>query len=183
MANTTKINMANNTSRHSLVTTVLATALLFIGLAVRADEGGLDVYVGRWDVHVKTLRPQKSEVSYVEVYEWVLDHKFLRGQTGGKPDGTEDVIYATYDQQAKGYPFWIFSSSGSYSYLPPATWDVRKRTMEWSSPKQWVRQWNISFRGRCDFPDEQTRHCTFVTKDWKGAVLLEQEFSAVRRDD
>ena len=162
-----------------LVIAVLGSTLLFTTSAVCAEPGGLDVFVGHWDMHVTTLQPKKSEISYTEVYEWVLDRQFIRGQTGRKPDGSEDVIYGTYDAQAKGYPFWIFSSSGSYVYLAPATWNTRTRTMEWKNPAGW----DISYQGRCNFPDENTRHCSMIQKDWKGTVLLEQQWSAVRRDD
>ena len=165
-------------SRRYLSIAVLITAGFFAGPVVHADPGGLDVFIGRWEMHVTTLQPKRSETIYMEVYEWVLDGQFIRGQTGRKSDGTEDVIYGTYDAQAKGYPFWIFSSSGSYVYLAPATWNARKRIMEWRSPAGW----DITYRGRCNFPDENTRHCTMIQKDWKGKVLLEQEWSAVRRD-
>ena len=63
--------------------------------------------------------------------------------------------------------------------LAPAIWNARKQTMEWKNPAGW----DITYRGRCNFPDENTRHCTMIQKDWKGTVLLEQEWSAVRRDD
>jgi hypothetical protein len=173
------MQMPDDTVTRNLAIALLGTACFFTGPLVRADQGGLDGFVGRWDVRVATLQPEKSEVTYTEVYAWVLDRQFLRGQTGRKTDGTEDVIYATYDAQAKGYPFWIFSSSGSYVYLAPATWNARTRIMEWKNPAGW----DISYRGRCSFSDENTRHCTMIQKDWKGKVLLEQEWSAVRRDD
>lgn len=162
-----------------LTIAVLSAACFSTAPVVHADQGGLDVFVGRWDVRVATLQPEKSEVTYTEVYEWVLGDKFLRGQTGRKTDGTEDVIYGTYDSQAEGYPFWIFSSTGTYVYLAPATSDARKRIMEWKNPTGW----DISYRGRCSFPDDKTRHCTMIQKDWKGKVLLEQKWSAVRRND
>ena len=128
---------------------------------------------------MKTLQPEKPDVTYVETYEWVLHRQFLRGKTKHKSDGTEDVIFAGYDPQTKGYPFSIFSSTGTYIYLAPATWDARNRIIEWKNPPQW----DISYRGRCIFPDENTRRCTLIMKDWKGKVLLEQESSAVRRND
>jgi len=164
---------------HKLIIAVLAAATSSIGPLAHADEGGLDVFVGRWNVHVKTLQPKKSEVTYTEAYEWVLDGQFLRGQTGRKSDGTEDIIFATYDKQSKGYPFWIFSSSGSFTYLAPGTWDARTRTMEWNNPAEF----DIAYRSRCIFPDKNTRHCTLMVKDWKGTVLSEVEWSAIRRRD
>ena len=170
------------TAKHlwqKLIIAVLTAATCSIGSLVHADEGGLDVFVGRWNVHVTTLQPQKSEVTYTEAYEWVLDGQFLRGQTGRKSDGTEDIIFATYDKQSKGYPFWIFSSSGSFTYLAPGTWDAGTLTMEWNNPAEF----DIAYRSRCTFPDKNTRHCTLMVKDWKGTVLSEVEWSALRRRD
>ena len=169
--------------RSALRRPVIAVALIgtlgLPGLAARADEGGLEKFVGRWDVRVKTLEPRKPELIYIETYEWVLRRRFIRGRTEQKSDGTEDLMVAGYDPKTKGYPFWIFSSTGTYLYLPPATWDARNRIMEWKSPPQW----DVLYHGRCVFPDENTRSCTLILKDWKGKVLLEQEASAVRRRD
>lgn len=169
--------MSSSELWHKLIVLVLAAATCFAVPLAKADEGGLENFVGDWDVHVRTLRPKPSEVRYTETYEWVLDGKFLRGQTGRKPDGTRDIIFATYDEQSQGYPFWIFSSSGSYSYLAPGTWDARALIMEWRNPAEF----DIVYRSRCHFPDRNNRHCTLLVKDWKGTVLSELEWSAVRR--
>jgi hypothetical protein len=171
--------MVSCTLTRYLIFAVLFNTLFFTASVAYAEQDGLDRFVGRWDVSVHTLQPEESRVTYTEVYEWVLDRQFLRGQTGRKSDGTEDVIYATYDEQAGGYPFWIFSSSGTHVYLPPAIWDARTRILEWKNPGEW----DISYRGRCSFPDEDTRQCNMIMKDWKGKVLLDQEWTAVRRDD
>jgi hypothetical protein len=149
------------------------------GPAARAQESALAKFVGRWDVRLKTLQPQKPDLTYIETYEWVLNGQFVRARTERKSDGTEDMIIAGYDPQTKGYPFWIFSSTGTYMYLAPATWDARNQIMEWKNPPQL----DISYQGRCIFPDENTRRCTLIMKDWMGKVLLEQESSAVRRND
>ena len=117
--------MTTYTITRSQIIFVVAVVFGFLAPGVHADESVLDRFVGSWKVRVKTLQPAKPDITYTEKYEWVLDHQFLRGRTGRKSDGTEDVIYATYDPQAKGYPFWIFSSSGTYVYLPPATWNGR----------------------------------------------------------
>src|SRR5262249_12801749 len=92
-------------------------ALLVIGLAAapaRAQDNALEKFVGRWDVRVKTLQPEKPDLTYIETYEWMLDRKFVRGRTEGKTDGTEDMVVGGYDAKTNRYPFWIFSSSGTY---------------------------------------------------------------------
>ena len=157
-------------------------ALLVIGItavSARAQDNALEKFVGRWDVRVKTLQPQKSDLTYIEIYEWMLDRKFVRARTEGKADGTEDMVVGGYDAKTNGYPFWIFSSSGTFMYLEPGTWDARNRTMEWKSPPRL----DVSYQGRCTFTDDNTRRCTLVIKNWLGRALLEQESIAVRRND
>jgi uncharacterized protein DUF1579 len=157
-------------------------ALLVIGLtaaSAHAQDNVLEKFVGRWDVRVKTLQPQKPDLTYIETYEWMLDRKFVRARTEGKTDGTEDMVVGGYDAKTNGYPFWIFSSSGTFMYLAPGTWDARNRTMEWKSPPLF----DVSYLGRCTFTDDNTRRCTLVLKNWLGKVLLEQESSAARRND
>jgi Protein of unknown function (DUF1579) len=154
--------------------------LLVIGFAdasARAQDA-LEKFVGRWDVRVKTLQPQKPDIPYVETYEWMLDRKFVRARTEGKTDGTEDMVVVGYDQKVNGYPSWIFSSSGTFLYLTPGTWDARNRTMEWKSPPLL----DVSYQARCTL-DDNTRRCTLVLKNWLGKVLLEQESIATRRND
>jgi len=139
----------------------------------------LEKFVGRWDVRVKSLQPQQADISYIEIYEWILDRKFIRARTEGKTDGTEDMVVGGYDLKTNGYAFWIFSSTGTFLTLAPGTWDARSRTMEWKSPLLL----DVSYQTRCTFPDDNTRRCTLVIKNWLGKVLQDQESSAVRRND
>ncbi len=154
------------------------TSLLLCS-SVYADEGGLEVFIGNWDLHAITLQPERKEVRYRERYQWTLDGKFIKGRAGPKPDGTRDDIYGTYDAKSGGYPFWVFSSSGSYLYLPPATWDARKRVMEWKNPANL----DFNYQSSCHFPDNNTRRCRLIMTDWKGKVLQELEWTATRRKD
>ena len=89
------------------------------------------------------------------------------------------VVFATYDENADGYPFWIFSSTGSYTYLPPASWSERKRTMTWKNPPQF----DINYRSQCEFPSDALRRCHLIMKDWKGKVLSEMTWTAERLAD
>jgi uncharacterized protein DUF1579 len=173
------MTMATRTPGWKIVMTALAALVCLAGAPARADDNALAKYIGRWDVRVKNLQPKGPDVTYIENYQWVLQRKFIRATTEGKSDGTEDLIVAGYDPKTKGYPFWIFSSSGTYVYLPSAAWDARQRIMTWENPPQM----DITYRLRCIFPDDNNRRCTLITKDWKGKVLIEQESSAVRRKD
>jgi len=170
--------MASRIFVPAVIVAALASAVCLVGPSARAEEGALEKYIGRWDVRVKTRQPKKPDVTYIETYEWMLGRRFLRGTTEQKSDGTEDLFVLGYDAKVKGYPFWIFSSSGTYLSQAPGTWDARKRVMEWKNPPQW----DISYSGRCVFPDDDTRRCTLIMKDWRGKVLLDQEATAVRRD-
>ncbi len=155
----------------------LAIGLCLAGPTARAQDNALDKFVGRWDVRVKTLEPEKPDLTYTETYEWVLGHQFIRATTEGKSDGTEDLVIAGRDPKTNGYPFWIYSSTGTSMFLAPGTWDARSQTMEWTSPALS----DVSYHARCSFPDASTRRCTLIIKNWFGKVLLEQETSAVRR--
>lgn len=142
-----------------------------------ADLKVLERYIGNWDIQAHTLQPEASTASYQETYEWVLDRKFIRGKTGRKQDGSFDIVFGTYDANADGYPFWIFSSSGSYLYLPPAVWSEHEQAMDWENPSSL----DINYRSRCRFPSNDRRQCHMIIKDWKGKVILEMEWTARRR--
>jgi hypothetical protein len=159
--------------------TILLSVLCLAASSARAQDSVLEKYIGRWDVTVKTLQPQKAEQTYIETYEWMLDRKFVRAKTEGKADGTEDMVVGGYDAMTNKYPFWIFSSTGTFLYLAPGSWDARSRTLEWKSPPIS----DVSYLGRCIFADESTRRCSLIVKAWFGKVLLEQESTAVRRID
>ena len=159
--------------------TILLSVLCLAASSARAQDNVLEKYVGRWDVTVKTLQPQKSDQTYIETYEWMLDRKFVRAKTEGKADGTEDMVVGGYDPMTKKYPFWIFSSTGTFLYLAPGSWDAPSRTLEWKSPPIS----DVSYLGRCIFSNERTRRCTLIVKAWFGKVLLEQESTAIRRID
>lgn len=171
--------MATRDSRSIAIIVLIAAVFCLAGPAAHAGNEVLDLLVGHWKARVKTQEPVEAELTYDETYEWVLDGQFLSGRTENKSDGTKDVIYGTYDSKVKGYPFWIFSSSGTYIYLAPATWDARRRTMKWKNPPNS----DIYYSTEVVFPDDKTRRWTVLIKDWKGTVLLRQEGVAVRRDD
>lgn len=169
--------MKRRYSAKILVLMPLAAALWAIAPPAAAEGDALDLLVGRWHARVKTVRPQPLEITYDEVYEWVLGGAFLRGHTEQKSDGTEDIIIATYDKEARGYPFWFFSSTGTYLYLAPGTWDARSRTMEFTNPPGM----DLSYVTRVTFQQDGSRTWTVVIKDWKGTVVVEQQGRAVRR--
>lgn len=137
----------------------------------------LDRFRGTWDATLTTTRPKRSVVTYTETYDWMLDGRFLQGDTGIKSDGIRENIVGTYDPASGGYPFWIFSSSGAWFYLAPGAWDERTRTFRWKNPPGTT----LLYDSDCVFPDADTRRWSVLVKDWKGSVLLEQQGVAVRR--
>ncbi|MCB1924344.1 MAG: DUF1579 family protein [Gammaproteobacteria bacterium] len=166
-------------SRTMPLTSAPLLAMCLYSSAVVADLQVLDLFVGSWDIDAETLQPTPGAAHYSERYDWVLDGKFLRGETGRKADGSQDIVFGTYDAQADGYTFWIFSSSGSFIYLPPGTWDERRRIMEWRNPKGF----DLNYYSSCRFPDSDNRYCDLIMKDWKGQVILELKWHAARRAD
>ncbi len=160
---------------------VFLSALLTASMSVVAQAGEhvLDVFLGTWRIAVKQIQPESREFNYTEIYTRELDGAYIRGETARKPDGSRDIVFGTYDKMAGGYPFWIFSSTGSYTYLAPATWDARKKIMTWESPAQF----DISYRSWCDFSNPDLRNCYMLVKDWKGKVLSEMSWTAVRIGD
>ena len=132
---------------------------------------------GSWDVTTTTRAPKPLTAAYVETYEWVLDQRFLRGETSRKSDGAQDIFMTTYDPATKVYRFWIFNSLGTSIEFPRGTWDEKTQSMEWKNPAQS----NLSFLARWTFPDKNTRRWTALVKDWKGSVLLDVDGTATRR--
>jgi hypothetical protein len=51
--------------------------------------------------------------------------------------------------------------------------------MEWKIPPLL----DVSYRARCTLTDDNNQRCTLVLKNWLGKVLLEQDSSAIRRND
>jgi len=49
----------------------------FAEVSAHAQDHALEKFVGRWDVQVKTLQPQKSDLTYIVTSEWMLDRKFI----------------------------------------------------------------------------------------------------------
>ena len=155
-------------------------ALLFVLLLpctrAWAAENPLGLFVGSWKIQASTLQPEQSKISYTESYRWFLDDQYIRGETSRKPDGNIDIIFATQDLKAGGYPFWIFTSDGSYTYLFPAKWDDKERVMTWKNPSQF----DINYRSECRFPNSDFRSCFLIMKDWKGKVIREIKWTATR---
>ena len=171
--------MSVSTSRFKRIAVIAAIPVCLSTQFALADVKVLERYIGTWDIRAHTLRPEASTANYLETYEWVLDGKFIRGKTGRKQDGSFDIVFGTYDANADGYPFWVFSSSGTYLYLPPAEWNSREQTMDWKNPSSL----DINYRSRCHFPSKDRRQCHMLIKDWKGKVILEMEWTAERRPD
>lgn len=161
------------------IVALLTAALCLSVTAVRAEDDPLELLVGRWSAHVKTLQPDKHEISYTETYEWVLDRRFLRGQTENKSDHTQDISFGTYDVNIRRYPFWVFSSTGTYLNLAPAAWNADTRTLEFKNPPNT----DIYYDTLVVFPDKLTRRWTVIVTDWRGQVILQQEGSAIRLDN
>ena len=164
----------NHSGSRCVARALLALALL--ALPTRAQDSPLALMIGTWDVRVEIRRPEPAVVTYRERYAWALGGKYVLGRTEGRSDGEEDLILGTFDPDADGYPFWFFSSTGSYIYLPPGRWDARRRALVFENPANW----ELEYRTVATYPDDRTREWSVLVKDWKGTVLSEQYGRATR---
>ena len=137
----------------------------------------LERFRGTWDVTVRIRVPKPAVITSTETWDWTLDRRFLRGDTGIRSDGSQEHVIAGYDSTTGGFPYWIFSSAGTVIFLAPGTWNAATQTLEWKNPAGE----NIQYLVRCVLADRDKRQCTALAKDWKGKVLLDQEAVAVRR--
>ena len=146
--------------------------------AAAPDHAVLKRFAGEWDVTVTVTRPKSLVVRYSETAMLAPGGKLLRSSTSVKPDGTQDWSMMTFDTVSGGYPLWIFSSTGATYYLAPGKWNEGTRTIAWEAPPGSP----VSHVTRCSFSDERTKSCQTLVKDWKGGVMLEQSYTATRRD-
>ncbi len=167
---------------------ILLIGSSFFGSEALADESAarpapapelqiLDRWRGTWDVEARRRVPQPATVTYIDTYQWVLDRRFIRGNSGPRSDGTTGMSMATYDPQMRAYRFWSFESTGFAFELIPAHWNQDTRTMEWDgglfSP--------VAITGRVQFIDDDTIHWSTLLRDWKGTVILDMEGTSIRR--
>ena len=159
----------------------LATAVAFAAPTLAAPDprqlAVLKRFAGEWDVSVSVRRPIKTVVRYTESAVLTPGGRLLRTSTSVKPDGSQDWSMMTFDPASGGYPIWIFTSSGATFYLAPGKWDEQTHSISWEAPAASP----VSHKTRCTFVDERMRSCETIVKDWKGSVLLEQGYTAVRR--
>lgn len=158
-----------------------ATALAIAGPAGADDLAArlkvLDAFGGTWAVTATTLRPAKAVTTSTTTNRWVLEGRFMQGDSGRKSDGGHDLSMMTYDPTTRAYPLWIFFANGTVFYLVDGRWNEATRTMTWKAPPNTQG----SYEHRCTFPDAASFRCQSIAKDWRGAVLFELETTATRR--
>jgi hypothetical protein len=137
----------------------------------------LDKWRGSWKVTEIRHQPNPKTLTYDLNYEWVINERFLRGETSQKSDGSKVMSMGWYDVFTKSIRFVIFDSAGFAIELPPPTWDEKTQTMEWDtgllSP--------VKYTGRTTFPNKDTMQWNAVLKDWKGTVIVDVEGTSIRR--
>ena len=137
----------------------------------------LDRFAGSWDVTLTERRPKHQVTRYTQTTAWVLNHRYLRGESEVRPDGSQELSMFTYDLQSRTYPLWIFYSSGFVAYLQRGQWDESNRTMVWKS----AAADPIQFTSRCTFENTGSLRCSTQVKDGKGGIAIEHESVALRR--
>ena len=138
----------------------------------------LDKWWGNWKVTAinHQLEPETT-ITYDENIDWVMNGRFLRGETSQRSDGSKAMSMIWYDVIFKTYRFLIFDSTGLAVELPPPTWDEKTQTMEWKSSL--FSQFR--YTGRTTFLNKDTIQWNGVLKDWKGTVIVDVEGTSIRR--
>ena len=140
-----------------------------------AQRAVLDRFVGTWDVTATTTVPKLAPVKSTFTWAWVLDRRYLRGESSTKSDGSQEMQVLGRD--AGGYPLWVFSSSGVAFQLPRGEWDEASRTMSWKNAGTDA----LLYTTRCTFETPTTLRCSGQLKNLSGKVVIDSESMAVRR--
>lgn len=153
----------------------------------------LDKWRGTWLVTAIRHQPDPKTITYVETYKWVLNQRFLRGESGQKSDGTQAMSMIWYDVYTESYRFVLYDSSepkpgnvaaeaplpwgGIGVELPPPTWREDTQTMEWDSGFFGP----VKYTGRTRFVNEDMIVSNGILKDWKGTVIVDVETTSIRQ--
>jgi hypothetical protein len=159
---------------------LLGLALWLVGTAAAAPSNAaqlavLDRFAGAWDVTATTRLPKPAVVKWSFVSTWTLDHHFLRGESGIKSDGSQEL--QVFGHEAGGYSLWIFYSSGLSVTFPRGEWNEATATMTWkNAPAD-----TILYTSRCTFEGAATMRCSTQVKDLSGKLKIDVESVALRR--
>ena len=158
---------------------LLGLALWLAGAAAAAPPNArlavLDRFAGTWDVTATTRLPKPAVVKSSFVWTWVLDRHFLRGESGIKSDGSQELQVFGHD--AAGYSLSIFYSSGVAVTLPRGEWNEATATMSWkNAPTD-----PILYTSRCTFEGAATMRCSTQVKHLSGKLMIDVESVAQRR--
>jgi hypothetical protein len=140
-----------------------------------AQRAVLDRFVGTWDVTATTKVPRLAPVTSTFTWAWVLERRYLRGESSTKSDGSQEMQVLGHD--AGGYPLWVFSSSGLAFQLTRGEWDEATRTMSWKN----AATDPVLYTTRCTFESATTLRCTGQVKNLAGKVVIDSESVALRR--
>jgi hypothetical protein len=160
---------------------VLGCGLWLAGAAGAAPANAarlavLDRFAGTWDVTATTRLPKASVVKTSFVWAWTLDRHFLRGESGIKSDGSQELQVFGHD--AGGYSLWIFYSSGAAVNLARGEWNEATATMAWkNAPTD-----PILYTSRCSFEGAATMRCSTQVKNLSGKLVIDVESVALRRN-
>jgi len=140
-----------------------------------AQRAVLDRFVGTWDVTATTKVPRLPPVKSTFTWAWVLERRYLRGESSIKSDGSQEMQVLGHD--AGGYPLWVFSSAGLAFQLTRGEWNEATRTMEWkNAPTD-----PLLYTTRCTFETATTMRCSGQVKNLGGKVAIDSESVALRR--
>jgi hypothetical protein len=104
--------------------------------ASKPDEASdvLERFLGNWKtkIQIRHVGPPARELTTVgtAVCKNTLGGAFFEFRSGSIPPGESDLQVMTYDNAAKRFRQWVFSSDG-YTHTAEGTWDQETSTLRW----------------------------------------------------
>jgi hypothetical protein len=141
----------------------------------------LERLIGTWDVvavaRVAEWTPQETRTTGKIVRQWVLDGRFIQ-DTAQYADDTESLSLYSYDEQAKAYRSWWFSSL-EYNNKSTGQWDAATGTFSFTAD---VGN-GLTSTSTMRFAGEGDQHtATAIVKDGGGKVYFDGQWTVTRRD-
>ena len=161
-------------------------ALLVISNPVNAaDPDPLEPFklrVGTWTVKTVSRKaewtPKTVTTTVTEKIQFVLDKKFIQGNTTVKEDDHKALWLANYEPATKTYHFWHFDNKASYPRGKTiGRWDTRTRIMTWTSN---LGNGFIS-TAIWTFPSADSFKWAYKIRNREGTLLLDLSAVATRK--
>ena len=143
-----------------------------------AEQKVLDRELGTWKNTYKVLKtewtPQERAGTERVVVTRAVGGRFVQAASEDG-DGSSSMRLLTYDEHARGYRGWWFSSAGQTAEHR-GTWDGESKTLTWTSVGDAARVTTVQTR----FVDDDHTVWDVTVKDAAGRTLFRMEGTGVR---